>query len=217
MVVLKHHGVKGMRWGVRKKRDSNSSKKTIDYKTESFRIKKGTEIHRISNVSKETNKGSGYASFLKEDVKTYQDTGKLFSKFGTKQFDLTFKAKKDLISPSQKVRVDTFLKKLNEPDFARELRNTQRRMFILNIPTPGDVKMSLKYENLSLNKARGYRMLNLAISGNKSLRSKYLNEFKKAGYNILLDEADSTNKVSKAPIIFIERSDTLEFLKSDSL
>lgn len=205
---LEHHGVKGMRWGVRKK----------DYKTEGFVIKKGSELHRTSTVEKETNKGSGYASFLKEDNKKYRETAKLFSKFGHQHYDMTIKATKDLVSPSQKKRIDVFLKKLEtDKEFAKELKSTQRKMLIMNMVTPGDVKLSMNYKELSLNRARTYRMLNQALSGNKKLRTSYLNEFKKLGYDFILDEADSSNKVAKAPIIFIERKGTLDVVKVDKL
>lgn len=212
---LIHYGVLGMKWGVRKKQIPNGE---VDYKTESFTIKRGSDVHRISTVSNERHQGSGYASFKEEDAKQYRDLATIFSKYGGMQhYDLTFKAKKDLISPSQKTRIDVFLKKLKDPEFNSELKRTMARMFILNLVTPGDVKMALKYEDLNLNKARAYRMLNLAIAGNKKLRQQYLSEFEKLGYDIILDEADSTNKVSKAPIIFIERANSLEFVKTEKL
>ena len=61
---LAHFGVRGMKWGVRKVVDQSSGRKAIDYTTEGFVIKKGSEMHRISGVMNEINKGSGYASFL---------------------------------------------------------------------------------------------------------------------------------------------------------
>ena len=106
---LAHFGVQGMKWGVRKVVDQSSGRKAIDYTTEGFVIKKGSEMHRISGVMNEINKGSGYASFLEEDAKVYRDIGKVFSKVGLKQFDMTLKVKKDLVSPSQKERVNVFL------------------------------------------------------------------------------------------------------------
>ena len=213
---FQHVGVLGMHWGVRKS-ETNSSGNSKNYETDSLVIKRGSELHRLSTVSKETNKGSGYASFLKEDSETYKSMGKIFSKCGAQQFDMTLKAKKDLVSPSQKERVDVFIKKMSDPAFAKELRSQQARMFILNMVTPQDIRLSRRYKNLPLNKARAYRMLNSAISGNKSLRKQYLDEFKKAHYDFIIDEGDLVNKQAKAPIIFLEREHSLVTINVEKL
>lgn len=217
MKTLKHVGVKGMKWGVRKVVDSKSSTREIDYKSEGFVIRKGSDIHRLSSVSNETHAGSGYASFLQADSKGYQDMGKVFSKIGMQQYDMTLRAKKDLVSPSQRERVDTFLKKMEDPAFAKELAQVRSKMFIFNIPTPGDVQMAQKFKDVPFKKLVAYRALNNAISANKSLRAQYLEEFRKKNYDFILDEADSTNKVSTAPIIFINRKESLQLVRVDEL
>jgi hypothetical protein len=213
---LAHVGVLGMRWHHRK-REETSSSNGPNFEIDSLTIKRGQEIHRLSNTPNEVHKGSGYASFLKEDVETYNTLGKVFSKCGMKQFDMTLVAKKNLVSPSQKERVDVFLKKMDDPAFAKELRKTQARMFVLNMISPQDVKLAFRHEKLSLRKANAYRMLNQAISGNKTLRSQYLDEFKKMNYDFIPDEGDITNKQSKAPIIFIEREHSLAVVKVEEL
>ena len=213
---LKHYGVIGQKWGIRKEVDQNSGRKAIDYQKEGFVIKKGSELHRISTTANEIHKGSGYASFLKEDSDFYNSMGKTFSRVGMKHYDMTFKANKDLISPTKKERVDIFLKKMENKNFAEELKRQRSRMFIMNLTTPGDIQMSKEY-NLSLKQAKQYRLLNLAISGNKNLRSQYLDEFKKLSYDFILDEADSMNKQSTAPIIFLERSDSLSVINVQDL
>ena len=217
MKILKHSGVKGMKWGVRKVVDQSSGRKAIDYQKEGFVIKKGSSVHRLSTVSNETNKGSGYASFLEEDAAAYRNIGKVFSKVGMKQFDMSMVAKKDLVSPSQRERIDVFLKKMSEPEFAKELKRQQAKMFMLNLPTPNDIQMARQYSDLPLKKAKAYRMLNLAISGNRSLREQYLEEFRKLNYDFILDEADSTNKQSTAPIIFLQREKSLGVLNVEEL
>lgn len=211
---LQHYGVKGMRWGVRKKGSSGPN-----YRTSGLTIKKGTSISRVSTVAKERHKGSGYASVLKKDSEGYRKRAAFFSKLGSKHFDLSFKTSKDLISPSKKTRIDTFLKKLGDPKFNKRLKETQRRMFIFNITNIGDVKMALKNEKLSVKKAKAYRVLNLAlgIGGDKKLKAAYLNEFKKLGYDFILDEADTSSGLAKSPIIIIDRKDSLEFVKSEAL
>lgn len=216
-LILKHYGVIGQKWGVRKEVDRNSGRKSIDYQREGFVIKSGSELHRISVNPNETHKGSGYASFLKEDADFYNSMGKTFSKVGMKHYDMTLKANKDLISPTQKERVDIFLKKMDDKTFATDLKKQQSKMFLMNLTTPNDIRMAKEYNNLSLKQAKQYRMLNLAIAGNRNLRSKYLDEFKKLNYDFILDEADSVNKQSTAPIIFLERSNSLTVINVQDL
>jgi hypothetical protein len=90
---LKHVGVLGMHWGQRKSENVSSERK-LNYETDSFTLKKGTQLHRLSSVANETHKGSGYASFLESDAKSYREMGKMFSKCGMTQFDMTMKVKK---------------------------------------------------------------------------------------------------------------------------
>lgn len=214
MPTLKHFGVLGMKWGRRKAEDSSNRP---NYETDALTIKKGTTIHRVSGTGNETHKGSGYASFLKEDADNYKAMAQVFSKCGMKQFDMTMKVTKNMVSPSQKERVDVFLKKMSEPTFAKELQSTQAKMFILNMVTPQDVRLSRRYKELPLKKAMAYRMLNQAISANKTLREEYLSAFKKAHYDFIIDETDLVNKQAKAPIIFFEREKTLTVINVESL
>lgn len=210
--TLQHVGVKGMRWGVRKKYDPTGDNSGIDFRKDAVVIKRGTEIHRLSSVQNETHKGSGYASFLKKDAEAYAAMGSVFSKVGMTQYDMTFKASKDLISPSQKERVDVFLNKMKDPAFVKELNHMRSKMLILNLTTPGDLSFKRDNPELTMSQVKAYRLLNAAISGNKNLRSQYLDEFKKRKYDFILDENDASNKQAIAPIIFIERAGSLDIV-----
>ena len=221
--IIRHYGVIGQKWGVtRPQVDRYSGRKAIDYQKEGFAIKKGSELHRITSNANEIEKGSGYASFLKEDSDMYESMGKAFSGLAVtglskKTYDTTLLAKKDLISPSQKERVDIFLKKMDDPKFSNELKAHERRMFILNPTQSNDKRMAKEYAGagLDIKKAKAYRALNLALGSNRSLRDQYLAEFKKLHYDFILDEADSSGGhggISTAPIIFIERSKSLSII-----
>lgn len=219
---LKHYGVLGQKWGIRKEINRYSGKKAIDYQREGFVIKRGSELHRITKNPNEIEKGSGYATILKEDSDLYNAMGKSFSalsftKLSQKTYDTKLVAKKDLISPSQKERVDVFLKKMNDPAFAQELKNYERKMYIVNPIQRYDKRIAKEY-GIDPKKAKAYRALNLAIGTNQKLRSEYLNEFKKLHYDFILDEADSANGgISTAPIIFIERGNSLSIIDTQEL
>lgn len=197
---LAHYGVLGMRWGVRK-----------DASGDSITLKKGAELHRVtSNANESMDKGHAYASFEKEDIETYKTIQKALGK-KNKSFDLTMKATTDLIAPSEKKRVEAFINLLEKDSkFASELKTTQRRMFILNVGDRGARKMAKRNEGLTRKKAKAYNLLNYAIASKGKLRDRYFKELSDMGYNMIIDEADRRNGVSKTPVVIFDRGESLE-------
>lgn len=194
---LAHYGVKGMRWGVRKLDDDQ------------LVLRKGTTIHRVSTTPDERNEGHAYASFTDADIKTYQTIMKTLGR-KNKSFDLTMTLKKDLISPSQKTRVNTFLKLMDTPEFAKEMDRVQKRLFVMKLGDRGTSKLVRDNPEMDKKKARAYVVLNLVIAGNPKLRNQYFGELSKLGYNMVIDEADRANGVSKSPIIVFDRRGILD-------
>ena len=194
---LAHYGVKGMRWGVRKLDDDQ------------LVLRKGTTIHRVSTTPDERNEGHAYASFTDADIKTYLTIMKTLGR-KNKSFDLTMTLKKDLISPSQKTRVNTFLKLMDTPEFAKEMDRVQKRLFVMKLGDRGTTKLVRDNPEMDKKKARAYVVLNLVIAGNPKLRNQYFGELSKLGYNMVIDEADRANGVSKSPIIVFDRRGILD-------
>lgn len=98
--VLKHFGVKGMKWGVRKAKDNINSKDRV--------IKKDTEIQNITSRKFTPGKRHMYSAYTSYDKDAYVNLmGNLMY---DKSYKNNFKIKKDIKVPSDKVLVQTFTK-----------------------------------------------------------------------------------------------------------
>lgn len=252
---LIHYGIKGMRWGVRKKysdkeiseyrkkkiaeaptksesprgankgwyknapkstliremrreeSESLKTKKKINTKKDSFVLKKGTSIHRSTYDPEDGKKeGHAFASFKTKDAKGYAFRNKLISG-GKKTFDLSMVATEDLISPSKKERVDTFVKLMqNDPEFNKAYQ-TQKKMYQL---LRNRDKADKIYKTVS-ELEKEYNMFSVSLGGSEELRKRYFSELNKKGYNMVIDDADASI-IADSPIIVFDRQKSLEIV-----
>ena len=106
---LYHHGVKGMKWGVRKDRipthkrtyttfGANRQDKTLG---ERHRIPKGTKIYRTTTSMDENGSGSTYVSYQTAD-RLYYKAWVTYNarRDGKDVYEKTYKLKEDLLIPS---------------------------------------------------------------------------------------------------------------------
>lgn len=197
---ISHYGVLGMRWGQRKQR--------LGSKTESFTIKKGTTIYRTTQTANEKNEGHAFVSIDAKDAVGYMRRGSLF---GQAAYNMTFKTKNILVAPSQKVRVDAFIKLLDkDPAFRKGLAESKSKYNIYQSKEKIEKKISeLKtYEE----KARLYKNdLALGVASNSEVRQKYIQSLQKLGYNMMVDDADA-GVVSRMPVIIFDRKTSLEVI-----
>ena len=203
MNELYHHGVKGMKWGVRA--ESLKSSKKINTRKDEFVLKKGTYIHRSTYDAEDANRnGHAFATFKMKDAKGYASRNKLFSG-GKKTFDLTMIAKEDLISPSKKERINTFVElMLNDPKFEEAYR-AQKQTYQL-IKNPNKAK---KIDKTVKGLQKEYEMFAVGLGGNEELRKRYFSELNKKGYNMIIDDADA-EIISNSPILVFDRQKSLE-------
>ena len=108
---LQHYGILGMKWGVRRERGPDgkvlkigdpknlSNKKTI--------VKAGETCYRISRSKNEVDTGITFVFTNKDDAMKFGN--QMAKVYGDKQFLLEMKVKENLISPSERERVETFL------------------------------------------------------------------------------------------------------------
>lgn len=198
---LYHYGVKGMKWGVRRCRPKD---KKINTKNDSFVLKKGTTIHRSTYADERNYDGHAFATFKEKDAKGYASRNRRFNR-GKKTYDMTMIATEDLVSPSKKERIDTFIKlMMSDPKF-NEAYKTQKQTYQL-LKDPSKAK---KIEQTVDGLRKEYSMFAVSLGGSATLRERYFSELNKKGYNMIIDDADA-GIVSNSPVIVFDRKKSLE-------
>lgn len=214
---LYHYGIKGMKWGVRRYQNpdgslTNAGKKR--YSSGDIVIEKGTEIHRIVPKSWVENEkgysGHAYASYKKDDTEQYIKFARMFGD-GNNYVDMTFKAKNVVVSPSKKRRVDEFIKLMDsDPDARKAMIRATRSPFVF-MP-----KSTLNKLDDPKKAEKAYEKFSYLLVSKRDLRDPYFKQLEKAGYSMVIDDADVRVGNAKSPIIVFDRAKSLE-LKSTNV
>lgn len=206
---LSHHGVKGQQWGV-----MHGPPYPIEDGA-AVRIKKGTHIKRLTTKDESKAKGHAYVNYNKNDAHRYKGF------FGTnlKRRDKTndvmevdMEAVEDLLSPSKKERVSTFIE-LYKTDKSIGIELGRYTKTDWHTFTPFGKKF---YENKwsKLNdkqlETKGYNQFVKAIGGNEYIRSEYFKRLMNKGYNFVQDDCDA-GKYGRAPSIIIDRNRSVKY------
>lgn len=199
---LKHHGIKGMRWGVRRKKPTGSSyghdsKISIDKEGNQI-IKKGSSINRVSRGALSTNNFGGiYATTNKEDNTRYTKTlgpsfmGKLMKVDGDRILDL--KLTRDIKVTSDSKTIDILSK-----------------TYATNKSVKKEVDESL-FSNFIKSKDPSIRKKQIALAtsallgdaNNQKVNRLIIKEFSKNKVDAIPDLYDKLTGTSKNPIIVL--------------
>ena len=127
---IKHHGIKGQKWGVRRYQNKDGSLTKAGLKryqnevnSKERKIKEGTELQTITSRKYDPSKTSRlYTSYTDYDKNMYKDLMGNFM-YNERGYDNTFVVKKDLTVASDKQVVDAFVKlaKDNPVQVARDM------------------------------------------------------------------------------------------------
>lgn len=227
MNVLQHHGIKGQKWGVRRKLQKNSdggsqgSKKGIDFIDHGdgrIEIKKGSKLQRVASVeSGKKLSEMSYASLTRKDNNYYVKNWK--NNFGKDFNRLTLETANELKSPSvHEASTITLQMYKNNPKLLKDLNTHVSNMWGDDIP-PVSPKMLDDIINDRPNSV--YSKEYLYLQTNEFLASKESSNIKKElgkclsekGYNMLRDE-NNAGVVSDAPVIIFDSNKNLKVTES---
>ena len=145
---LKHYGVLGMKWGVRRTPEELGHKPK--YSTEPVVIKAGTSVYRVTRTKREKNDRDTFVFTDKEDaIKFGKEMQNLMP--GNKLFMMDIPIKRDIIGPSEKERVDNFLKLYKDLPFVKD-----DIQFLTTLAEGQGITLGVKGEDPDLLKYRAY-------------------------------------------------------------
>ncbi|QFP94887.1 hypothetical protein SEA_OHMYWARD_5 [Gordonia phage OhMyWard] len=233
---LEHHGVKGMRWGVRKERkaivsnmvsasteikarqDANRYQSSMSEKTynslsdKDFVVGKDAVLRRTTkNLEGDLMSEHTYLSINDADAARYR--GMLpaamtgVQKTYEQHYESTYEATGQLKSPSEKKRVDAYISLMDKE--AIELSDGSKvtgREYMRNIGL-GDIVDTMNSKELTLT-YYGQLVANQGIR-NDPINTAYFNEVKSKGYNALVDDNDR-GIYSETPMVILNQVESVK-------
>lgn len=213
--ALIHFGVKGMKWGRRRKLDAINSKERV--------IKRGTELQNISSRKLDIENGRHlYSSYTPYDKTMYGDL------MGNWMFDRdAYKneliVKVDLKIPSDQHLVDAFVKiaKDNPEQVARDMAVAHEATSIFGGASKEEYlkrisKITPEQRAKTEKLASDYISLMVADEAQTS-RSMFFSELIKQGYNAMSDVNDRDNNGAQDPLIIFKPSTSVDLKNSVKL
>lgn len=226
--VLYHHGIKGQKWGVKNGppyplKISRSESRKMNKK--GYTLQKGTYLYRTTGNAHESNKGSAFASFSENDKNFYNQ--RLCVNMANPKadaFNMTMKLKEDLVVPSQKERVDSFIKYMSTGENAKKFNAYLKDAFSDN---PDLYIKAIK--DVNKNNFMGYLTFCVTTNGmnrttaksqrlaktSEDIRNEYYSILKKKGYNATVDDLDAVDVLvgSNNPVIVFNRENTVDVIE----
>lgn len=231
---LQHHGIKGMKWGVRRFQNKDGSLTSLGkkrYRDDDIVIKKGSKQRHISE-QREINLNDKetylYDPNNKHDKRVYEGAYSMYIELGkgyTNKYIHEYETLKDLRMPSNKRSVEIFIEsyKKNPAPYANEMnqiKNYYREVGKQQSMSESNKKIASYDKDFDANTSKedlaeyGYRTLNALSTygsrGSAAIRN-YYESVKNDGYNALVDDNNrSIYNDAVQPIIVLNANKTLK-------
>ena len=215
---IKHYGVLGMRWGVRRSTQPGYSKDPV-YDTIQDSLKKGSVVYRVSRSKNEIDSGRTFVFADENDADKFAAKLKELSS-DTKVFKLSLKVTKDLVGPSEKERVDAFLKNHEQTPIASLVSD------IKDQATKQGIQVKDKDGNKTLT---NYRAYTVAVSKNIDNLGDYVNrqdymrgfdmrrdDYQRGSTRLTKDDKTPIDSLDSAYLVF-SRSQALKTLSAEEV
>lgn len=221
---LAHYGVKGMKWGVRKKYYKS-------YMDNDRTLKKGFEVQNISaNKPRDVSKNNPtYTSHTTRDNNSYAGNyAYSMALMGNKAYKNSLVLTKDVKIPSQKKAVETFMDMYDKDPVgvSQSIGRAYAELTWFNnvskIRNFNAERVAKKFSKKGRNwvESKGYLLFNQSMMSTKetAARDKYYDMLRKKGYSAISDINDvQSGNGADDPIIFINPKNTLKNVKSRQL
>lgn len=226
---ITHSGVKGMKWGVRRKQDELDRLSGRAYKLETLangdkRLAKGSSVRRVTNTPKEDKRGHAYISFRDADVKGYRNeiTDWIWDSKRVPSFELHMKTTKDLLIPSEYEKVKSFINicgsdKFNTIAMAKVYQKYKSEDTDLGFNgKPAILVERLIKQGMSKDAASSYALFSMALHHDNNLKNLFFEDLKNKGYDAIEDLEDSYSHRIE-PLIVFERDNSLKIVSVKKL
>lgn len=232
---LKHYGILGMKWGVRRYQPYPKGKHGTflgQSRDEDIRIKKGSKAYRVNATDKIRGDGQTYVSLDMLDHLDYLSVTAsndipgvaldvtTDNKNEGRAYSMRLSLTEDLVMPSYQATMDSFIKTVDEYGGAKKM--AKDLWDPKSVSTKYDANLfrergkefvkGIKKSNVDELRDQAYKNFAVSLFKDSKARTMFFDDLKAKGYNAIVDEADKQfgKGMTEAPVIIFDKSKSIK-------